>query len=177
MSATVPAEIFWILLLVWLVAGIADYALHRRTHIETTSGAHESWLHVLQAAQIGVGLLAGLFLEINSLVLAILIVCVVAHTLTALWDSSYSNRRRYISPVEQHVHSHLEYIPLVTVALVALVHWDSFENTAQSWTLQPKKVPLPALYIVAVLLSVFGVQGALLAEEVLRCQRNREEAK
>src|SRR4051794_6148889 len=76
-----PGFMFWVLLPLWLLAGIADYILHRRTEIESTSGRGESWLHVLQAAEVGVAIVAGLFLEISSLVLAILIACVLAHTL------------------------------------------------------------------------------------------------
>ena len=172
-----PEFMFWVLLPLWLVAGIADYVLHRRTEIERTSGTGESWLHVVQAAEVGIALLAGLFLEINSLVLAILIGSVIAHMLTSLWDGTYTEKRRYISPLEQHVHSHLEYIPLVAVALVALLHWDAFLGLAgvgtheRSWVLRLKETPLPAAHVAAVLVSVFVVQGALLTEEALRCWR------
>ena len=38
----------WVLYPLWLAAGAADYLCHRRTHIERTSGAVESWLHVAQ---------------------------------------------------------------------------------------------------------------------------------
>jgi hypothetical protein len=172
-----PAFMFWMLLPLWLVAGVSDYMLHRRTVIERTSGRGESGLHVLQAAQVGIAVLAALFLEISSFVLAILIVCVLAHTLTALWDATYTDKRRYISPVEQHVHSHLEYIPLVAVALVVLLHWDAFLGLIgagaheRSWALRLRQNPLPAPYVVTVLVTVFIVQGALLTEEAVRCWR------
>ena len=32
----------------WLLAGAGDYLCHRRTDIEHTSGAKESWLHLAQ---------------------------------------------------------------------------------------------------------------------------------
>jgi hypothetical protein len=163
----IPAFMLWVLLPVWVVAGIADYLLHRRTRIECTSGWGESRLHVLQALEIGVPLLAGLFLEINGLVVAIMIVFVVAHTLTALWDASYTAPLRDISPIEQHVHSHLEYVPLVAVALVTLLYW----NTLGSFELRLKTQPLPVATIMTVLILVFGVQGFLLLEEALRSRR------
>jgi hypothetical protein len=162
---------------IWLLAGVADYWLHRRSAIEHTSGVKESALHVLQAAQIGVPLLAGLFLKINSLVLAVMIVCVIAHTLTAVWDTAYTAPRRVISPLEQHVHSHLEYIPMVAVSLVALLHWDAFLGivgagaTPASLSLAWKEQPIPMPYVVGTLLAVFGLQGVLLAEETLRTVR------
>jgi hypothetical protein len=164
---------FWVLLPLWIVAGIGDYLLHRRTGIERTSGIGESRLHVLQAAQIGIALLAGLFLEITGAVLAILLVCVLAHTLTALWDTSHTDRLRHISPLEQHVHSHLEYIPMVAVAILVVLHWDAFIGLFQGapGTLRLRAEPLPVRYILAVLIPVFGLQGMLLLDEFLRCRR------
>jgi hypothetical protein len=180
-SGDVPSLIigfmFWVLLPVWVLAGVADYLLHRRTAIELTSGAKESALHVLQVAEVGVPLLAGLFLEINSLVLALMIVFAIAHTLTALWDGTYTTPRRFISPLEQHVHSHLEYLPLVAVSLVALLHWDALLGifgagaVAPSWSLELKQRPIPTPYVVTVLLLVFVLQGGLLAEEAARTVR------
>lgn len=50
----------------WLIAGFADWLCHRASHIEKTAGVKESALHLLQFAEIGLGLLAALFLEINA---------------------------------------------------------------------------------------------------------------
>jgi hypothetical protein len=176
LRALIPGFMLWVLLPVWLLAGIADYLLHRRTSIEQTSGVKESALHVLQAAQIAVPLFAGLFLEINSLVLGVMIVCVAAHTLTALWDATYTTPRRYISPFEQHVHSHLEYVPIIAVSLLVLLYWDEFRALfgagvgAASLNLRLKDEPVPLPYVVGVLL-VFLVLGVLLAEETFRTWR------
>jgi hypothetical protein len=173
----IPAFMLWFLLPLWVVAGIADYLLHRRTSIETTSGKTESALHVLQAAEIAVPLLAGLFLKINSLVLVLMVVCVVAHTLTAYWDAAYTTPRRFISPFEQHVHSHLEYIPIVAVSLVVLLHWTQFialfgaGNTRASFSIELKENPIPLPTLFVVLSSVFLIQGACLAEETVRTWR------
>jgi len=172
----IPGIMLWFLLPLWFLAGVADYLLHRRTQIETTSGIGESRLHVLQAIEIGIPLLAGLFLEISSGVLAILILFVLAHTATALWDTSYSNPRRYISPFEQHVHSHLEYIPIVAVALVVVLHWDAFlalfgaGPSPPSFDIKLKSNPVPLPYVLAVLTPLFA-QSLLLTEETLRSAR------
>jgi hypothetical protein len=173
----IPAFMLYVLLPLWFVAGVADYLLHRRTRIERTSGVGESRLHVLQAIEIAIPLLAGLFLEINSLVLAIMILFVLAHTATALWDAAYSTPRRYISPLEQHVHSHLEYVPLVAVALVVLMHWEGFlgllslPGGTADFGIRLKRAPLSGTVILAVLVPVFLVQGTLLAEEAIRTGR------
>lgn len=170
----IPKFMLYGLLPVWVIAGAADYFLHRRTSIETTSGWHETQLHILQALQIGVPLLAGLFLEINSLVIAIMIACVIAHMLTALWDSSYTAPRRYISPIEQHVHSHMEYVPVVALILVVFLYWESFlgllggGTRPASYELRWKVEPLPPGVIATVLIPIFGVQALLLLDETRR---------
>ena len=153
----------------WLVAGIADYVCHRRTSIEYTSGRRESALHVVQAAEIAVPLLAGLFLEINALVIAVMIVFVIAHSLTAIWDASYTAPRRYISPFEQHVHSHLEYIPIIAVSMIVLLYWQQL--TSPSFEIRLKARPIPARYTVVVLGSILAFQASLLLEELLRTLR------
>lgn len=43
---------------VWLVAGFADWLCHRASHIESTTGAKESLIHLLMFAEVGVPLLA-----------------------------------------------------------------------------------------------------------------------
>jgi hypothetical protein len=160
----------------WLAAGVADYVCHRRAHIQATSGVGEAALHVLQAAEIGVPLVLGLFFEINALVLAIMIAAVIAHTCTALWDGYYTSSRRHISPFEQHIHSHLEYIPIVVVLLVVLLHWDALHLAhtmagTSPWALQLKRHPIPLHVIFAVLGPIVIVQGTLLMEEFLRSWR------
>jgi hypothetical protein len=174
LRSLVPMILFWGVLPVWLVAGFADWLLHRRSSIEHTSGFRESALHVLQAVQIGIPLMAGLFLEINSLVLAVMILAVIAHMLTALWDTLYTNPRRYISPLEQHIHSHLEYLPVIAVLLVMLLHWDAFlglfgaGETPASFVLRLKTEAVPLPYLLGVLIPTVLVQGGLLVEEMLR---------
>jgi hypothetical protein len=133
-------------------------------------------LHILQAVQIGIALIAGLLLDINALALLVMLLCVLAHTLTALWDAQYTAPRRYISPFEQHVHSHLEYIPIVAVSLVTLLYWNRFttlfSNSSEpaSFSLRLKSEPLETRYLIIVLVALL-VQGALLVEEVLRSRR------
>ncbi|PWY50127.1 diguanylate cyclase, partial [Achromobacter sp. RW408] len=83
--------ILWYLILpLWLLAGFADWLCHRASHIAQTAGPKESTLHLLMFGEIGIGLLACLFLEINALVFALLIVIFFLHEATALWDVSYA---------------------------------------------------------------------------------------
>jgi hypothetical protein len=71
------------------------------TDIEHTTGAKVSLIHLLMFGEVALPLLAGLFLEINALIIALMIVAFLAHEVTALWDVSYAVTRRYVSPVEQ----------------------------------------------------------------------------
>jgi hypothetical protein len=41
--------LMYFVLPVWLVAGFADWLCHRATHIESTTGAKESLIHLLSS--------------------------------------------------------------------------------------------------------------------------------
>ncbi len=109
---------------VWLLAGCADWLCHRASHIETTTGANECLLHLLMFAVIGLPLLAAIFLQINAGIIAFMIIAFFNHEATAFWDVSYAVTARDVTPIEQHVHSFLELIPLMAVLFVVTRHWD-----------------------------------------------------
>jgi hypothetical protein len=126
-----PAEItqavlMYFVLPLWLLAGFADYLCHRATNIETTTGAKESLLHLLQFAEMAVPILAAMFLEINAGIILLMIICLVLHEATAFWDVSYAVTRRNVTPFEQHVHSFLEMLPFMALLLIVVLHWPQF---------------------------------------------------
>ncbi len=43
----------YLILLLWIGAGLIDWVLHRQSHIERTSGLKESLLHILQMIEVG----------------------------------------------------------------------------------------------------------------------------
>jgi hypothetical protein len=118
--------LMYFVLPLWLAAGFADYLCHRAAHIERTSGAKESLLHLLQFGEMAVAVLAAMFLEINALVLLVMLACFLLHEVTALWDVHYAVETREVTPVEQHVHSFLEMMPLMGLALIAAWNWEQF---------------------------------------------------
>lgn len=120
--------LMYFVLPIWLLVGFADWLCHRATHIETTTGAKESLIHLLMFGEVGVPLLAALFLNVNALIIAIMIAAFFLHEATALWDVSYATTARTVTPVEQHVHSFLEMIPLLAVVSVISLHWDNFSR-------------------------------------------------
>ena len=117
--------LMYFILPLWLLAGFADYLCHRGAN-RTYSGLKEILLHLLQFAEMGVPVLAALFLEINAGIILLMIVALVLHQATAMWDVRYAASTREVLPIEQHVHSVLEMLPLAGLLLVIALHWDQF---------------------------------------------------
>lgn len=143
----------------WLLAGLGDWACHRRTRIECNAGTRESALHLLMLLEVGVPVLLALFVEVNALVLLIMLAAVLVHAVTAWWDVHYTYGKRTIGPTEQHMHGLLEVLPVSALVLVALAHWPQtlalFGAGAASadFSLSWKSPPLPSWYIAAALLG------------------------
>lgn len=144
--------LLYFILPLWIAAGFADWTRHRATHIERTSGAKESLMHLMMLLEAGVPLLAGLFLEITAPVLGLMIGAFFLHEATALWDVTYAVERREVTPVEQHIHSFLEMLPLMAIGFVSVLHWPKLRALAgrggapEPW-IQRKREPLPAAYV------------------------------
>jgi hypothetical protein len=168
------AALLYFVLPLWLVAGVADYLCHRATHIERTSGYRESLLHLLMFAEVAVPLLAALFLEINAAIILLMIAGFVLHQATALWDVSFAIDKRYVSPVEQHVHSFLEMLPLMGIVIVVILHWPQFLALFGAgpedarFTLSLKHQPLPWSYVATFLIAVMLLEVMPYAEELVR---------
>ena len=168
------AVLMYFVLPVWLAAGFADYLCHRASNIATTSGAKESLLHLLQFAEMAVAVLAALFLEINALVLLIMLICFVLHEATALWDLSYASTMREVTPIEQHVHSFLEMMPLMGFVLIAILNWGQFlalfglGHESARFTITPRSEPPSWTYVIVMMGLVLLFEVLPYVEELLR---------
>jgi hypothetical protein len=155
----------------WAAAGTADYLCHRASRIEETSGPKESMMHLLELIEAGGPLLAVLFLEVNAGVLLFMMLGLVVHQATAVWDVRYANQTREVSPAEQHVHGVMEMLPLMAVVVVAVIHWPALLSLLGyghvSYAIELKKPPLPSWYLASVLAAAAGV-GLLYVEELAR---------
>ncbi|MGX8008925.1 diguanylate cyclase [Mesorhizobium sp. ORM8.1] len=166
--------LMYFVLPVWLVAGFADWLCHRATHIETTTGAKESLIHLLMFAEVGVPLLAAMFLEVNALIIAVMIVAFLIHEATAMWDVRYATTARTVGPVEQHVHSFLEMIPLMGIISVVALHWGQFlalfgfGNEPARYDITWKQQQLPVSYIAAVMIVIVLFEFLPYLEEFVR---------
>jgi hypothetical protein len=166
--------LMYFILPIWLLAGFADWLCHRASHIESTTGAKESLIHLLMFAEVGGPLLAGMFLNINALIIAMMIVAFLIHEATAFWDVSYATTARTVAPVEQHVHSFLEMIPLMALVSVISLHWGQFlalfGGGAESakFDLAWKPEQLPTTYIASVMAAILLFELLPYVEEFLR---------
>ncbi|MCE2563219.1 hypothetical protein [Komagataeibacter sp. FNDCF1] len=149
----------------WLASGLTDWWCHRRTDIEHTTGMKETGIHLLMLGEAAFPVLAGLFLEIDAPVLSLMIASFFVHEATAMWDVSYAVTRRDVQPMEQHVHSFLEMVPLLAVSMISVLHWPQLQalmgrKVIRSYPLRLKRVPLGLRY-------ALGALGAMAVFEVL----------
>jgi hypothetical protein len=167
----------------WVAAGFADWACHRHTRIEQNSGLKENLLHVLMSIEMGLALAAVAFLEISAAVLLLVLVLFAMHELTVYWDLRYSTPRRHVGPFEQMVHSFLEILPLLALALLAALAWPQAQalaglgTEAADWSLRAKQQPLPLPYVAGALLLMLAFNTAPLFQETWACWRARREAR
>jgi hypothetical protein len=99
--------------------------------------------------------IAALFLEITSGAILLMIVFLILHEATAIWDVHYAAATREVTPTEQHVHSFFEILPLMGLPLVIALYWTAFAALfgagTPDFSLRLKDAPLPVVYIAAML--------------------------
>jgi hypothetical protein len=164
---------------VWIASGFLDYIWHRRTHIETTSGFGESLIHSVMGAEATPVVLAPLFLEIDSDVLAWMIVLSIVHEATVLWDIWFTTPRRRIPAVEQIIHTFLEIPPFLTAAVAIATHWDEFLELLKNGphrrpTIRFRRPPVPGSHLLAILAAGVALGGIPHLDELRRCLRARK---
>jgi hypothetical protein len=168
MYAVVPA---------WIVAGLVDWWCHRRTGIERTSGLPENLFHWVLFGEAGLALVAVGLLEINAAILLLVFAAFLAHEATTFVELRYTVPLRDVRPFEQMVHSFMEILPLIVLALLAVMAWDQvlalFGAGTADFALRPKAEPWPAGYLLGIAGAVLAFNVLPLAGEGLRCLRLR----
>jgi hypothetical protein len=161
----------------WIAAGLADWACHRRTRIESTSGLPENVFHWVLMAEGGVALVAAALFEPNAVMLLLVFAAFLAHELTTYVELRYTAPRRPIRPIEQMVHSFMELLPLVLFALLAVIGWEQvlalFGQSEPDFSLVARERPWPPGYLLGVAVAVLVLNVLPLAEETWRCVRQR----
>jgi len=168
---------FYFVIPLWLLAGVADWICHRASDIQHTTGAKESIIHLLMFAEAGTALTAALFFEINALIIAVIIAMFALHEATGWWDIHYASTRREITHYEQHAHSFLEVTPLMAALLVIVLHWGQFlalfgqGSEAPRFALELKSPPLPLALSLGTMAAAFLLEILPYLEELWRCLR------
>ena len=162
----------------WLIAGFLDYVLHRRTHIERTSGLRENLFHWLLFAEAGVALGGVAMLEVNAALLLLVGASFLVHELTTFIELRYTVPRREVGPLEQMIHSFMEILPLLLLALLAVMAWDQApalsEGDWADFALRATSTPWPPAYLLAVAGAVLALNVLPLAEEAWRCLQRKQ---
>jgi hypothetical protein len=163
----------------WIAAGLADWWCHRRTRIESTSGWPENVFHWILLGEAGVALVAVTLLEINAAVLMLVLAAFLAHEITTYIELRYAVPLREVRPAEQMIHSFMEILPLVMLAVLALMQWDQvlalFDAGEPDFALRPKGQPWPAGYLLGATAAVLVFNVLPMAEEGIRCLRARQD--
>jgi hypothetical protein len=167
------ALLVWGLYPVWLLAGAGDYLCHRQTDIEHTSGFKESCYHLLQFACLLVAFAAAALLRVNAVVFGVIVMMVITHSVLAHLDVSYTDGRRHIPPIEQHVHGFMDVLPLMAAALVGVLHWSEIAAPLSAPILS-LRAPLD-LGRVLLVGSFALLSGVPILEELVRTHRHRGE--
>jgi hypothetical protein len=170
--------LMYVLMPAWFIPGFADYLIHRRTKIESTSGVRESAIHSLMMGEIAIPVTLTLLFETNAAVLAAAAAATGVHEATAIWDVRAAvNGGREVPPVEQHLHSFLESLPIMATAALCCLHWDQVAKLRtkagrrESGRLRLRRHPLPPGYLAAVAAGVACLIAAPYGEELWRCVR------
>jgi hypothetical protein len=94
-----------------------------------------------------------------------------------MWDVSYASTTRDVRPIEQHVHSVLEMMPLTGLLMVIALHWQAFLGLLglerASFTMALKPAPPSWTYVATVftLTALFEILPYL--EELVRGIRHK----
>jgi hypothetical protein len=165
----------FVVLPMWIFMRLADYFCHRASDIEHTSGTLESTMHLAQFGLVGVPLLAGLLLRVDTGVLILAAVFAILHHIVAFVDVRYANKTRVVYPIEQMIHSFLEILPLTALILLGCLNFDQLEAltgvgiAAADFGLHLRKPALPIWYVATVLSAAFGIGLGPFLEEFIRC--------
>lgn len=165
----------FIVLPLWIAAGLADYLCHRAARISENAGTPESLLHLAQFSLVGIPVTLALFLKPNAGFFLLAVIFILLHHLVAYIDVRYADGARKIPPREQMVHSFLEVLPIAALLLLAAAEWPQFLALVELGGEQPVLQPQPRLisgsYTATVLAAALLLNVLPYLEELSRCLR------
>jgi hypothetical protein len=176
-SDAVRFSLLYILPPIWLASSLADWACHRDSRIEDTASVRESMIHLLLLGEMGLPVLATVFLEITSPIILMMIAAFLVHQVTVHYDLRVAVSKREVTPTEQMVHSFMEMMPLVGIWLVSLLREDELRALLGTSPRNPdfsvrlKQQPLPVGYRAGLITAIALLGGIPYIEELWRSAR------
>lgn len=165
------------LLPVWMLAGVADWACHRRERIELSAGWKESALHLLMIGELGLAVVLLLWCQVTATVLLLAFVACVPHEITLWVDINYASARRVIPPIEQWVHGMQMGLPWLGFVTLCIVHRGQalamlgLGSATADWALRWRDPPVPVEAKAAVLSAAVLMVLLPFLQEWQRCRR------
>src|SRR5581483_9338443 len=86
-----------------------------------------------------------------------------------------AEKRREVTPTEQHAHSFLEVLPIMATSMAILLHWRELQRarltSGRAWAIHAKREPLSRRYRAGLLGVIAATLAVPYGEELLRCLR------
>ena len=182
MNNVIRFALMYVIVPLWGMAGLADWLCHRRAHIAEHDGAKESMIHLLMLAEISIPVVAGLFLDVNALLIAAMIGFLCLHRITMMWDIRHAQKHREVTKLERHVHATMEILALAALLSIIALHFSQFlallglgsENAR--FTLAPKPHRLPPLYSAVVLFNLVVMELLPYLQELYKGLKIKKES-
>lgn len=165
----------FVVLPLWIAAGLTDYLCHRAARISENSGIFESLLHLLQYGLVALPVTLALFVKPNAGLFLLAAIIILLHHLVAYIDVRYADRTRKVRPFEQMVHSFLELLPITAFLLLAAAAWPQFlalfgVGTEPARFAPQLQIRFP-VYAMVILAAAFLLNLCPYLEELARCWR------
>lgn len=167
------------LLPVWLLAGLADWACHRRERIELSAGWKESALHLLMIGELGLAVVLLLWWQVTATVLLLVLALCVLHEITLWCDLGYATTQRVIPPIEQWVHGLQMGLPWLGLLTLCIAYRGQslailgLGTDAADWALRLRDPPVPTAAKAAVLVGAAVLVVLPFLQEWQRCRAAR----
>lgn len=162
------ALLLYAVLPLWSAAGLADWWCHRRSGIERTAGRRENLYHLLLFGIMAIGAAITVTFHASGLVLVLLLCLFAIHEGVTWLELRFVTGLRSVAPLEQMVHSFLELLPLVALALLTVEWLAASADPPALWSIRLRSnLEIYPFVLVAAAISVANV--APLLEETWRC--------
>jgi hypothetical protein len=134
-------------------------------------------MHLLMMAESGTAMMAGLFLEPNAGMFAVMSAGMLLHQATVIWDVEYTVSRRKIPAAEQHTHTFMETLPFDIITVFACLYPEQFKSMLgigseePEFSLRLRKPSIPGRNIALSFGAATAISFLPHVEELWRCWR------